>query len=1213
MKRLIQLITFCSFTMVYAAGPLSAATCDQYPGDTWIYGGVTSSIKPNVLVIIDTSGSMSDTVPGTATPYDSATTYPTTYKDANKACRDSGGSEVKCTSTKIYKLDSSNGRWRDSGFSLTAVTTSCNSVNPYNLLSATGQYTGRTLSSSGGCSSSGTTTYASGNWINWDKGGTSDVQKIDVARNVVSNLIASTTGVNFGVMVYNNKGSEYALSNGSTFFTYAASGSTLYTSTINDMDAIFTGSMTNREALLASVNTTTVVAKGATPLAESLYEAGQYFRGAESAFSNDIGLSGSPAKYTSPITASCQKNYIVFVTDGMSTSDDSAVLKSYTPLLNGDYDGDGVEPGDMSHSMDDVAKYLYDADLLADDATAGKEYTIDRQNVYTYTVGFGAVGSDAQAVALLQRATDSNHGHGAAYLAGDQSALSSALAQIISSILTVDISFVAPVVPVSPENRTYSSSRVYMGFFRPISQTYWEGNLKKYGIDANNNIIDRYSTDINIRYANWVDLYKDSIFPQTTLEGSDGIDDRTGEALPNGATNGTFRTSSISFWSTTADAGKVNSGGAGDLLLLRNFTTDPRKLYTFTGSNESLTNITNAFSKTNAAITTTLLGVADTATKDKLIDFMYGIDAFDENANLNVTEKRSWLFGDVLHAKPLVVNYASYTLTAANESDCSVNKSMIYVGSNDGMLHAIKDCDGSEAWAFIPPELLGNLNEIRGEIHTYTVDSSPSMYIYDANNNGTIESGDKVILMIGLRRGGGTNTSPTKGSYYLLDVTNPVAPLYKWSLSNATAGFEELGESWAEPKITRLKIGTAIKIAAFIGGGYDNMNEDNRYGATQTFSGTGTISNSTSGAGANTSSGTSAQLNPKGQALYAVEIATLSNVGVPTITTAPSKIWGVTKGAATDYTVSPATDSGMTFAVSADVASLDVDGNGYADRIYVTDLGGNLWRFDVGSSTVTSWRGYKIFSANPGSGGAADKGRKVFYKSAVTMEASITNSTRGYDSVVFMGTGDREHPTNTNVVDRIYAIRDKGQTSTKLESDLLDVTTDQLQTTTTASGVGSIADILAKLGTTTNYGWYIKLDLNAGEKVLASPTVFNKVVYLTTFTPGASINADPCKPSNLGTSRLYALNYGTGEAVMNYDQTNDSTATTNKRAQSKPGSPVLLRSDRSKTIGSGIPSAPVVVINPGGTTKLLIGCGGAICPENSLKGGGILNLYWGRK
>lgn len=1140
-----------------------AAVCDQYSGDSWIYSGVTSSIKANVLILIDTSGSMGNsggTVIGGS--YDPLKVY----ADSKKCGSD--GDESCLTNTVYYLKD---GDPRATNKTPSDFPTSCGGVNPQNLLLTLGLFAGNINSTTYSCESTASTrTYQIGNYINYLNSNTSSTMltKIEIARNVVKDLIASTTGVNFGVMTFRSD------SKGSNFFKCdiskadcSGTSSSVYTTTIPtypaDMDTIFTGTTTNRQALIASINPYTVVDDSTTPLAESLYEAGLYFGGSASVYGNTVGLTTStPKKYTSPIIASCQKNYIVVVTDGMPNGSNASI--SYCKK-------------DDTSCLALVAKHLYDDDLLADNPAL--PHTLDKQNISTFTVGFNA-GVDANA--LLDLTADVNHGNGKSFLATNQFDLAASLNQIMSSILSVDISFVAPVVPISPDNRTYNAKRIYMGFFKPRAMDSWEGNLKKFGLDSNNNI-----TDKNGDFA-------------TNIDGS-------------------FKSNSISFWNSIEDAGIVAKGGVGEILKAR---SADRNIYTYSGtSNKLLTHADNLFTTGNTInITPALLGVPTKADVDKLIQFIHGFDSYDAKP----TVKREWILGDILHSKPLIVNYKTYdTDIAANESDANTNKSIIYVGSNDGMLHAFNDYDGSEAWAFIPPAVLKDLKEIPSTMHTYSVDSSPVTYIYDRNKDGNIVSGDgdKVILIAGLRRGSGKNTAPTSGSYYALDVTNPAAPTFLWEFSNQTTGFTELGETWSEPKIVKLKIGNVIKEALFIGAGYDNMNEDSRYGATTKFISPALVNLTISGNGnliSTPDTAVTTPTSPKGRGVYAVEIATL-NAGVPTIATTLTKIWGAENSAScpTSLVANAATAAvSMDYSIASDITTLDVDGNGLVDRLYATDLGGNLWRFDVGNTDVTKWTGCKIFSANPGSpegvANTGDTGRKFFYKPVATLENSITSPTRGNDAMVLMGSGDREHPLNTSTVDRAYAVRDKGQITAKTESDLLDVTTDQLQVSTTANTsadkinnptVGSVDYYLKQLST--NYGYFIRLEPNVGEKILAPPALSNKIAYFTSFTPGTSAVVDPCKPSNLGTSRLYVIDYSTGEAVMNYDTAND-TVTTNKRSQ-KNGK-TLVRSDRVKTIGSGIASGVVLVGD-----KAFIGAGGNITTESIKKGGRIINLYWGQK
>ena len=465
----------------------------------------------------------------------------------------------------------------------------------------------------------------------------------------------------------------------------------------------------------------------------------------------------------------------------MSTRDNNAVLQ--TICNSGDCDGDTPEEtfsDSGTDYLDDVAHYLYNNDLINDAIHDGD------QKVVTYTIGFGLGGANQDAVDLLE--DTATNGGGTYYSADSYAGLADSLREIISNILQDNTSFVAPVVPVSPENKTYSGSRVYLGFFKPLEGAFWMGNLKKYGIDSYGNIVDK-----NGAYATYVDG-----------NGND-IDDRDSAAVPVGKVDGAFRDLSISYWSSLIDGAEVDIGGTGNVLINR---SSARNIYTYTGgSNTILTHGDNAFTTSNTTnITYSTLDVADNTEKDKLINFVHGKDAYDEDSDGDTTENRYWILGDILHSKPAVVNYASYTFSTSNEANCSVNKTVVYVGTNDGMMHAFRDCDGEELWSFIPQDLLDELKYLNDSSHTYYVDASPSVYIYDADKDGNIESGDSVILMFGERRGG--------GYYYALDVTDFNAPEYKLSFNNtglwkgptfydeATytyADYSELGQTWSEP------------------------------------------------------------------------------------------------------------------------------------------------------------------------------------------------------------------------------------------------------------------------------------------------------------------------------------------------------------------------------------------------------------------------------
>ena len=146
--------------------------------------------------------------------------------------------------------------------------------------------------------------------------------------------------------------------------------------------------------------------------------------------------------------------------------------------------------------------------------------------------------------------------------------------------------------------------------------------------------------------------------------------------------------------------------------------------------------------------------------------------------------------GSILHSRPAIVQYGTRTV--------------IYAGSNDGMLHAFDDSDGSELWGFVPPNLMNKLQALHADVLEFFVDGSPKTYI-SRNASGQIV---KAILIFGQRRGG--------NRYYALDVTNPVSPQYLWEVNpDATnSPYAKLGQSWSTPAIGKIADGTGEKWVA---------------------------------------------------------------------------------------------------------------------------------------------------------------------------------------------------------------------------------------------------------------------------------------------------------------------------------------------------------------------------------------------------------------
>jgi type IV pilus assembly protein PilY1 len=505
-----------------------------------------------------------------------------------------------------------------------------------------------------------------------------------------------------------------------------------------------------------------------------------------------------------------------------------------------------------------------------------------------------------------------------------------------------------------------------------------------------------------------------------------------------------------------------------------------------------------------------LLGTGTEDDTKKLIDFIHGYDAYDDDGNGITTEKREWILGSFLHSRPYIIHYADRTV--------------IYAGSNDGMLHAFDDETGEELWAFVPPSLLGRLPELHTDAPGIFVDGSAKAYIVqDSDGYPTT-----AILIFGLRRGG--------NKYYALNVTDPINPTYAWKIDPDTMSqYAEMGESWSSPVIGKIASATGEQWVAFIGGGYDDGQDE----ATP-------------------------PADDHGRGIYVVNVLD------------GSLIWKY----------SNAENSAMDYSIPSDITKLDMNGDGKIDRLYVGDTNARMWRFDIGNTDAkASWTGRIIFKSNTG----ASEKRKMFYPPDVTFEKDGT----GEYEVLFFGTGDREHPkiTDANKVNRLYAVKDKsdGTVVDERAEYMVDVTS--FYTLNSAQQAAKIDEIKTK------YGWYVVLE-DSGEKCLATPAVFQKVAYYTTFAPTFGSSDDPCFVGE-GTARLYALNYGTGEAVFNFDDPTDLGI----------GAPPSTKSDRSTTIGTAIPSGVIITVI-GGQATAYVGVGGGVYIPHLSSRKTLIPLHW---
>ncbi|MFK7852755.1 MAG: PilC/PilY family type IV pilus protein [Granulosicoccus sp.] len=484
-------------------------------------------------------------------------------------------------------------------------------------------------------------------------------------------------------------------------------------------------------------------------------------------------ITGS-ATYKSPLADSCQTNHIVFLSDGVPTS--NTAISKVKSLI-------GAPSCDPSSGNEACGREL--ATWLEE--TDHNQNIARMQNISTYTIGFNI---NSSFLADLAGA-----GGGTYYDAASSEELVAVFQDILGDVLAVDTSFVAPGATVNQFNRLTHRNDIYFALFKPDARPSWSGNLKRYHLGANGN------GEVTIQDANF-DL---------------AIDD----------TSGFFKDGAKSWWSDAPDGSSVPAGGvASKISLAGPNNVGSRRMFTYT-NNSIPTGGINLPSQSkyllhedNVEITEADLGIASTygnaaernAYRTDLLKWARGVDILDNNLNGDVDEVRTHI-GDPMHARPVILNYENGANTHTT----------IFVATNEGMLHAIEHENGTELYSIMPKELLKNIAPFyenqQSTKHPYGLDGDLSVWHEDDNNNVTVDAGEKAYLFVGMRRGG--------SDYYAFDVSDRLNPKLVWQIKGGTGDFAELGQTWSRMVPTSLMINNTVKKVLIFGGGYATTQDPN--------------------------------------------------------------------------------------------------------------------------------------------------------------------------------------------------------------------------------------------------------------------------------------------------------------------------------------------------------------------------------------------------
>lgn len=726
-----------------------------------------NALKPNVLIIFDTSGSMGEN-PYSGVTYDC--TAPSGTKGTLALCKNFYG---YFDNTKMYKIGASTSEY---------------------LIDTTATFD---LSS---------TKALSGNYLNFK-----NMQKVDIIRKIlVGGQVA--TGGSYAARGSAATGTRFLLTEGGKKIEY---GTTDPTGIIHDTyDLVRFGLMAfnqnsgdkgsddggyivaplgaTKEALIAAIENNNTDPGGYTPLAESLYEAMRYYRGTTSAYNSGVDYGNTTSfPVTSPfsrhaIQANCQKHYVLVITDGEPTNDNNVPSGSSTNITDTSFSNwwsavGGTTTGTVEERtkpttlMGRVAYYAHTHDML--DLTKVPTDLSKISNISVYTVftfdnsttgiatlkeaaKFGSFADSTPFNIMPAAKPDTNKewsdDAGVTVKNYAQADNGTVLAANISRAITqmIDSTASGTAAAVANNKSGERGANMIQALFYP-----------------------QWPTNSNVKWLGEVQamwFYLSPSMQNTAIyEDSDGNKELnpTVDKIPP---SDTFATKAL--WRAGAQ--------------LQKMAPADRKIYTLLNSGAALTAAANSFTAANVATLkqTSMMNAAsltDTAA-GTLIDYIRGTDnsiyrprkvKFSDPYSGTETDD-VWKLGDIIDSTPQIqssiaingydIYYNDTSYLKFTKSNQYKARNMVYAGSNDGMLHAFRlgnvtnvndssnkariakmtgqavgNTDlGQEEWAFIPKNALPYIQNQAGTdyCHQNLVDGAPVVVdasIFKADNTDT--------------------------------------------------------------------------------------------------------------------------------------------------------------------------------------------------------------------------------------------------------------------------------------------------------------------------------------------------------------------------------------------------------------------------------------------------------------------------------------------
>ncbi|MES2018152.1 MAG: pilus assembly protein PilY [Pseudomonadota bacterium] len=820
--------------------------------------------------------------------------------------------------------------------------------------------------------------------------------------------------------------------------------------------------------------------------------------------------------YHSPLpTGSCAKNFIIYISNGKNqlNTNSNGFAKSILREAASAEAGGGAAGtaaanaaeatinigggGSQDDSFDEWAHFMKSSSLGV--TTFAVEIDVGHQN------------ADLDYTAMLKSAAGDN------YVATDSSGggvyIEKALNDALSKIQSVNSVFAAVSLPASANVQGAYLNQLYVGMFRPDESSFprWLGNLKQYKLGTASNLVDQDNNNAINTGTGFIAACARSFWTPDlpTAATPDNYWAQAPQSLCIPASG------SLTLYANanSPDGNIVEKGAQG--FRLRRITPANRKVYSCSaaalGCNAlvELTVPADASNGTTVA-TAAALGVpGDNLARNALIAYARGVNNQGE-LHKTLTEMRPSAHGDVIHSNPLALSYG--------DTDTTSNV-IVYYGSNDGMLHAINGnrsasftttgpgaatyAAGDELWSFLPPEFFGQIKRLRDNTVKVAITKTtatiaaeltspppptvpptpaplPKPYSIDGPIS-TYREGSTTSIYATMRRGG--------RAVYAFNVTTPTAPELLWKSgcgaggdTDCKAGASAIGQTWSTARPTKIVDTSITPVVLIMGGGYDNCEDPD-----------------VNTCGAGTSKG--------------ANIMVLSAANGDVLQVLPTD-----RGVVGDVRIVP-------------------DANGKALYGYAADLGGNLYRINIGALAPGAWTITKIASLGcptpSTTASSCTSNRKFMFAPSVIPELDGSYS-------LYIGTGDREKPLsaayfprNAEIANYFFKVKDDPTDATWLTSEHETCGADVICLATLSSTGDTDATTTATCGVATaptGKGWALRL--RAKEQVVTVAATRFGITTFSTHMP--EVPVDGACTAKLGTVHVYNLDITNAKPAAGY-------------------------------------------------------------------------------